>query len=207
VSPAPERQRLRAARVLILAYAAWFASFEAVGRYAATLPTYDLTTAWDRAIPLVPAFIWPYELCYALPLAALFVIRDWTRFDRAVTAIFVATVTAFAVYLAVPVAFPRPALGHGLAERVIALEYAADFSPGANKLPSLHVALSWIMGCAMLRQRGPLVDVLTLAFVVAVTASTVLVKQHLLLDAAAGVAWGLGAYRIAGPFNQVRMRR
>ena len=187
---AEARSRLRHAAVLVVTYAIWLASFEAVGRYASTLPTRDLTSAWDRAVPLVPAFVWPYEICYGLPFLALLVIRDFSRFRAAILAIVIANVTAFAVYLLVPVAFPRPPLGASLSERILALEYAADFSPGANKLPSMHVALSWIMGCAMYRQRGRAVDLLTFAFIFLVTASTVLVKQHLLLDAAAGMAWG-----------------
>jgi membrane-associated phospholipid phosphatase len=191
------RPRLHYAKVLALAYAVWFLSFEAVGRYAATLPTTDLTSAWDRALPLIPAFIWPYELCYALPFFSLVVIRDWRRFNVALLAILLASVTAFVVYLLVPVAFPRPSLGTSLSERLIALEYAADFSPGANKLPSMHVALSWIMGAAMYRQRGRVVDGVVLVMVVAITASTVFVKQHLLLDVAAGIVWGLVAFRLA----------
>jgi len=191
------RPRLHYAKVLAFAYAVWFLSFEAVGRYAATLPTTDLTSAWDRALPLIPAFIWPYELCYALPFFSLFVIHDWRRFNVALLAILLASVTAFVVYLLVPVAFPRPALGTSLSERLIALEYAADFSPGANKLPSMHVALSWIMGAAMYRQRGRVVDGVVLVSVVAITASTVFVKQHLLFDVAAGIVWGLLAFRLA----------
>jgi membrane-associated phospholipid phosphatase len=188
---------LHRAAILVVAYAIWFAGFEAVGCYAATLPTTDFTTAWDRAVPLVPAFVWPYELCYALPLLALLVIRDGRRFAAALAAIFVATVTASVVYLLLPVAFPRPPLGASLSDRLLALEYAADFSPGANKLPSMHVALSWIMGCAMYRQRGRVVDVLVFGLVAVITASTVLVKQHLLIDAAAGVAWGLASFWLA----------
>ena len=87
------RMRWHFAKVLFVTYALWIAAFETVGRYAATLHTVDLTTAWDRAIPLVPAFVWPYELCYAVPLFALFVCatgiastwrssRWWSRTSR-----------------------------------------------------------------------------------------------------------------------------
>lgn len=188
--------RRRQALVLFAAYAIWFASFEAVGRYAATLATRDLTSAWDRSIPVVPAFVWPYELCYALPFIASLVIRDRRRFDDALLAIGLATASAFVVYLALPIAFPRPALGDGLAERVLAFEYAADFSPGANKLPSMHVALSCVMGCAMLGERGRVADAVIVVAVVLVCASTLFVKQHLLIDVAAGVVWGIGAWRV-----------
>lgn len=190
----------RYAGILLVAYAIWFVTFMAVGRYAATLPTRDLTSALDRAIPLVPSFVWPYELCYALPVAALFVLRDFRRFDRALVAIGLASASAYVVYVCFPIAFPRPAMGDSLAERVLALEYAADFQPGANKLPSMHVALSWIMGIAMLGQRGRACDVFIAALVLAITASTVFVKQHLVIDVVAGIAWGVGAWQIVGRF-------
>jgi membrane-associated phospholipid phosphatase len=186
--------RLRYAKILVAAYALWFACFWVVGTIASKLPTRDITSSWDVAIPVVPAFVWPYELCYALPFLAILVIRDWRRFDAALVAIAIASGTAFLVYLCVPIAFPRPVLGDGLSERILALEYAADFSPGANKLPSMHVALSWIMGFAMLRQRGRIVDALIVVTVLAITVSTLFVKQHLVADVAGGIVWASGAW-------------
>ena len=193
-----QRTRRYYAKVLVLAYAAWLAALEVVGRYAATLHTVDLTTAWDRAIPLVPGFVWPYEACYVVPLLSLFVIRDWHRFNVAMLAIALANLTAFVLYLFVPVAFPRPDLGTSLSERMLALEYAADFSPGANKLPSMHVAMSWIMGAAMWRQASRrVVDGLIIGLVAAITVAALFVKQHILIDVVSGIAWGLAAFWLA----------
>src|SRR5262249_6507531 len=89
--------------------------------------------------------------------------------------------------------FPRPHLGPSLSERVLALEYAMDFSPGANNLPSMHVAMSWIIGRAMLGQRGRIVDGLVVVTVATITVSTLFVKQHLLLDVVTGAALGFAA--------------
>lgn len=103
------------------------------------------------------------------------------------------------VYVTVPVAFPHPPLGSTVAERVLAFEYAADFQPGANKLPSMHVAMSWIMVCAMWRQASRKgLDVLLAIVLALVTVAPVLVKQHLILDVIVAVPWGLAAYWLAG---------
>lgn len=195
------------AKLLFIAYAIWFASFEIVGRYAATLHTVDLTSAWDRAVPVIPAFVWPYEACYVLPLVSLFVLKDWNRFNIALVAFVVANVTAFVVYVCVPIAYARPELGSSLAERVLAMEYAADFHPGANKLPSMHVAMSWIMLCAMWRQSSRRVDVALGALVALITIAPIFVKQHLIIDVVAGVPWGLASYFLAKRIYDRRIRR
>jgi hypothetical protein len=192
------RHALHYAKVMFVAYVVWLGAFEIVGHYAATLHTVDLTSAWDRATPLIPAFVWPYEACYLLPVVSLFVIKDWRRFKVALVALLIANVTAFVVYLLVPVAFPRPELGSSLSERVLALEYAADFHPGANKLPSMHVAMSWIMVIAMWRQRQRAIDIALGVLLALITIAPVFVKQHLLIDVALGVPWGLAAYWVAG---------
>ncbi len=179
-------------------YAIWLACFQAVGRFAATLPTSDLTSAVDRAIPFEPGWVWAYELCYVLPFLPLAVVREEARFARALLAFALANVTAFAVYLAVPVAWPPTDPGSTLAGRVLALEQAADFHPGANKLPSMHVALAWLVFLTCRGQRGARTEAAILLTTVAVTVSTVFVKQHIVADVAAGVAWALGAWWGAG---------
>ncbi len=78
------------------------------------------------------------------------------------------------------------------------MEYAADFHPGANKLPSMHVAMSWIMLCAMWRQsKRRIVDLGLAALVVLISVAAVFVKQHLIIDVAVGVPWGLASYWLA----------
>ncbi len=190
--------RRRFATRFLAVYAIWLACFQAVGRFAATLPTSDLTSAVDRAIPFEPGWVWAYELCYVLPFLPLAVVREEARFARALLAFALANVTAFAVYLTVPVAWPPTDPGSTLAGKVLALEQAADFNPGANKLPSMHVAFAWLVFLVCRRQRGVGTDAAILLATAAVTVSTLFVKQHIVVDAAAGVAWALCAWWAAG---------
>lgn len=181
-----------------MAYAAWFAAFQLVGRYATRLPTRDPTTALDRAVPFAPGWVWVYELCYLLPFAPLWLVRERSRLARALLAVVLANVTAFAVYLALPLAWPLPPPGEGLSARVLALERAADFQPGANKLPSMHVAFAWLTALACLGQGRPLAGAALVLAAAAVSASTVLLRQHVLLDVAFGAAWALAAWWASG---------
>jgi membrane-associated phospholipid phosphatase len=210
-STAESRMRVREAILLVVGYAAWVAGYDAVGTYASKLPAWDLTTSVDQAIPLVPRLVWAYEVCYVLPFFSLFVIRDPRRFVVARWSIALSVVVAFAAYLVVPVSFERPVItGTTISERVLAFEYAMDFTPTVNNWPSLHVAISWIIGRAMLGQRGRVADALVVAAVIAITVSTVAVKQHLVVDVLAGALLAVAAWRViamyASPVGTTRDR-
>jgi membrane-associated phospholipid phosphatase len=194
-------------RVTLLLYGVWFVSFQSVGRYAQSLPTHDLTTWVDRTIPLIPAFVWPYEFTYVFPLVPVFLVQDRRRFHRGVVALLLAMTGAFVVYVKFPVAFSKPELGGSLSEWVLAMEYWVDFHPGANNLPSLHVTFAWLVCLVCLRQ-GPRrsVDALLLAMAALISVSTLFVKQHLVSDVVAGIAWAFTCWKMAGwlwPSRQV----
>ena len=183
-------------RVAIPVYAAWIVAYEVVARMALRLPAHNIATSIDTLIPLQPAWVWIYELTYVMPIAALFIINDARRFDRAVWAIAIASIAAFVVYVAFPVTFPRPSLGHGLAEHVLAMEYHYDSN--SNHLPSLHVANVFILYFAI---RGPRLgrwgNHAALVIALLVSASTVLVKQHLVADVITGALLGWLAHLVA----------
>ena len=188
-------ERLFYLKATLLLYAAWVLVFELVGHVAETLPTVDLTLPLDRRIPFIASFIWPYVLCHAWPFLPLAALKDWHRFNKAFLAILLANLTAYVIYILIPVAFPRPELGTSLSDRVLGWYYKLDFYPGANKLPSLHVAFIWITAIACWKQRlGRVGDALVLLGAALITLSTVFVKQHILLDVLLGMAWGFAAW-------------
>ncbi|MGB8960319.1 MAG: phosphatase PAP2 family protein [Candidatus Aminicenantales bacterium] len=193
---AERRFYIKASLVVYLAYAVLF---EALGFYAVTLPTRDLSLPLDRSLPVIPAFIWPYLLCYVFPFLPFFVIKDWHRFNRAVLALVLAVAAAFVVYLALPIAFPHPDLGTGLSDRVLAFQFRTDFYPGANKLPSLHVTFAWLVWLVCLKQGlGRWREIAILAVAVMISISTLFVRQHILVDVLVGTAWAFAAWWTAG---------
>lgn len=200
--------RRRYVVLLLGAYLMWVVCYELVGHLAARLPTVDLTTSWDRLIPLWPPAVWAYESCYLLPFVPVLVARDWHRINVWLLACLLANLSAFVVYFALPVAFPRPALGDSWAERVIAWEYAIDFKPGANNLPSMHVALSWLaaFACAGQRRSPWLFGALAL-LAASISLSTLLVKQHLLWDVVTGVIWAVASWAVAGAWYGRRRQK
>ena len=183
----------------LLFYLAWILVFETVGKFAATLPTRDLTLGLDRMIPVATVFVWPYELCYLFPFLPLFLLKDWHRFNRAILAVILANLTAYIVYFVLPISYPRPELGTSLADVVLRWEQDFDFKPGANKLPSLHVAFAWLV-FIICRKQGlkKLAQALILAGAMLITVSTLFTKQHILLDVVFGVVWAFVAWWAAG---------
>ncbi len=194
----PDRsERLRWMAIVTMGYAVWFLLYQLIGRYAATLPTHDLATRVDRAVPFVPEAVWVYEACYALPFLPVLVVRDRHRLRVALVAALIANAGAFALYLVAPVAFVRPSLGHTLSERALALEYAWEFTPGANNMPSLHVAMSWLVWLICRTSLGSVARASLLGLVIAISASTLLVKQHIVVDVAAGTLWAFASFGLA----------
>jgi membrane-associated phospholipid phosphatase len=171
----------------LFVYVAWLFVFDSVGRTAAMLPARDLMLQLDTRIPFVAAFVWPYLLGYLYPLLPYFALKDWHRFNVAVLAVILGNLAAYAVYFLYPLAFSKPVLGPGLADRVLAYHTRLDFDPGANKLPSFHVAAVWIAVLACRKQRlGRWGDAAAIAGAVLVSVSTLFVKKHVILDVLAG---------------------
>jgi membrane-associated phospholipid phosphatase len=176
-------------------YVAWLFVFDSVGRTASMLPVGDLTLRLDTRIPFVAAFVWPYLLGYLYPLLPFLALRDWHRFNTAVLAVIMANLAAYVVYFLYPLAFPKPELGPGLSDRVLGFHTRLDFDPGANKLPSFHVAAVWIAVLACRRQRlGRWGDAAAIAGAVLVSVSTLFVKKHVLLDVLAGILLAILAW-------------
>ncbi len=180
-----------------IAYTIWLAYFLATGHLASNLETMDLRSALDHRIPLVPWMVWIYDFTYILPIAVILLVRDGHILNRLLMAVYMGTLMATVVYFLVPIAYPAPVLGSSLSERFLEWQHQIDFQPGANKLPSLHVANSFMIWMAV-RSRGRGLSALFLVMAVLIAVSTLLVKKHLVIDVVAGVAWGFGVWWLAG---------
>lgn len=183
--------------MLLAAYTLWAAYFLPLGHLAATLDTMDLRTSWDRAIPLVPWMVWIYDLCYLMPVFAIFAIKDGHVLNRLIMAVYVSTVASTVMYFTIPIAYPIPEFGTSLSERFLDWQFVVDFQPGANKMPSLHVSNAFVIWIALRHDsRRKSLVFLTLAVLIAI--STLLVKKHLIADVFVGMMWAAGAWWIAG---------
>ncbi|NNF21944.1 MAG: phosphatase PAP2 family protein [Saprospiraceae bacterium] len=179
-------------KAVLICFAVWLILFELVGRYACGLEYIDVTTSFDEAIPLVPQFVWIYQVCYVLPLLIIFLIKDLHRVNLSIMSFFMVSMFSFIIYILYPVGFERPELGHSISDKLLALQYSIDFQPSANKLPSLHCALSVILILASRNScYSKALEWLVAVLCTGIIVSTVFVKQHIIFDVITGVIAGI----------------
>lgn len=158
---------------------------------------------FEAAIPFVPEAVWAYLPLYALIFViTLFTVRDTRDFRATLAAFAAAGVLAFPVFLGLPIAGPRPPSPDDPTLTAAMIRWLHANDPVGNTLPSLHVANSTLCAWACWRARRSL-GLLVGVFAAAIAASTLLLKQHWVVDLPAGVAlawagtWAAWAWRVA----------
>lgn len=148
-----------------------------------------LTTGIDKSIPFVPVFIIPYFTWYGY----IFIAQLWLLssngdvYMRSVTATILGLVSSYVIYSAYQTKVPRPLIsGKDLFSNLTKFLYSFD-NP-YNCFPSIHVMTSSIIFMASretVNNRG--ISLLTQGTAAAIIASTLFLKQHVILDVAGGM--------------------
>lgn len=147
--------------------------------------------AFDRALPLLPAWALVYGALYGfLILLPVLVVRDYEQIRATVHAYLFIWLTAYVFFLAYPTAAPRPQHVVGDSFAAAGLRFLYESDPPFNCFPSLHVAHSFVSALACFRvHRGVAISATCAAVLVAL--STLFTKQHYVVDVVAGVALAL----------------
>ena len=175
---------------------------------------FELSTPLDARVPFWPCMVVPYVLAYAQWALGFIVIarESRARCDRVISGELIAKLICLIAFVALPTTISRPEVtGDGLCERLVRLIYRMD-AP-VNLLPSIHCLDSWFCwrGAFGARRvpRGYKAGMLMLTL--AVFASTVMIRQHVLLDVVAAlIAAEAGLYlsrRLNAGRIFARMRR
>jgi membrane-associated phospholipid phosphatase len=170
---------------------------------AAAIPAHralTLSSSLDRLIPLVPAWAYVYGAIYSVAVVPLFIVRDARVLRRVALGFMAINLLAGLVFLAFPTRMERPewvGLPVGsFTQWSMGLIYALD--PPVNCLPSLHVANAFYVG-SVARSFDRRVGRFMFALAFLIAFSTLLVKQHYLLDVVSGALLGCGIARLAIP--------
>ena len=170
---------------------------------AAAIPTHravTLSSSIDRLIPLVPVWAYVYGAIYSVAVVPVFIARDLRVLRRIALGFIGINLIAALVFLGFPTRMERPPLiglpAGSFTQWTMGLIYALD--PPVNCFPSLHVANAfyvWSLGRSFDRRAGRWL----FALACLIATSTLLVKQHYLLDVTTGVFLGCVAGRLATP--------
>jgi membrane-associated phospholipid phosphatase len=151
---------------------------------------HELAFAVDGAVPFVASSIWMYLAIFPGALAPLFVVGCPRLFRRTALAYAVVMLVSCVCFLVYPVtsAHLRAPESSGPSGCAVSLLYAAD--PPYNLFPSLHLSIAGLSAFAVWKTaRGP--GAIAFGFVAAIGASACTVKQHFVVDAAAGLVLAL----------------
>jgi len=146
------------------------------------------TVGWkiDERIPFCPGFIYIYCSWYALLLVVPLLLNayDSPLCCRYFAALLFDLIVSFVIYLIVPTTFQRPTLsGKGLTQFVMRKIYGANHR-FLNCAPSLHCSAAMLFAICMFSCPAlpPVPRWFIAALSLAIVASTMLVKQHVLVD-------------------------
>jgi membrane-associated phospholipid phosphatase len=162
---------------------------------------WDPCLACEARIPYAPTWIWVYIAYYPLcfsPVLLPEIRKERGAFWRTVGAYLLQFGLGFVFFWLVPSRMTRPlAAGEGLTRTAMEWTYLID--PGFNIFPSLHVSIlvftCWIFG----RFQGKAGGLLLWTATALVTASTLLVKQHCLVDLVAAAVLGTATFFLCFP--------
>lgn len=162
----------------------------------------QLSLLIDRLIPLYPWTVIPYLggtlLFILLPVWATFRARAG-EFEAYTVSVLLAAIVSYVVYIVFPTFVIRPeSLPQDVFSKIVTVLYQADRA--YNAAPSGH-AFYALVSFLYLRRWAPRYKLTWLVFILLVLASTVLTKQHYVLDLVSGLALGALAYA-AGRFIQ-----
>lgn len=170
---------------------------------------HDIALPVDALIPFWPAFVIPYVLVffewgYCYLLAPLL---ERERFARYTAALLVGFAACFAVYMFYPTTYTRPEIeGGGFFAKLMEQIFGID--QPSRCMPSLHCFLGWLNWRFVHKQTAvpKWLRAVALFFALVTLPTTLLVKQHVLVDVPTGVltaelAWFVGGHKkISGFF-------
>lgn len=145
----------------------------------------------DASIPFVPFAIVPYLSFFLLMPWSLFsFLAERERLYRQMCySIMIVCVVSYSIYLLYQTTIIRPVVAElGLIDSLVSFVYRID--PPYSCFPSLHSSISTIIAVHWLRSVSR-VKYFVLFWSVAIIVSTLMTKQHYLLDVAGGITLGI----------------
>ena len=157
---------------------------------------HNISTIIDDVIPFKAVFSLPYMYWFAFLSVVLlyFAIVDAKNYFRLLASVITGMCICFIIFYLFPTTVPRPnVVGNDVLSRLVRYIYSTD-NP-YNCFPSIHVLDAFLPALFLCKfNKNMIVKVVAVVSFVAITLSTVFIKQHYVLDAAASIVLGASMY-------------
>lgn len=160
---------------------------------------HNIETSLDRMLPFEPQFLIIYFGCYIFWIINYILIarQDKKSVYQFFTADFLSRCICLVFFLFFPTTNTRPVItGSGLWDRAAQWLYSIDAAD--NLFPSIHCLVSWFcyIGIRDRKEIPEWYKQVSLGIAVLVFISTLLTKQHVLVDVAGGVLLGTVCFMV-----------
>lgn len=159
---------------------------------------HNISTVLDNLIPFNQLFALPYVYWFAYLPAILvyFAIVNSKVYFKLLGSVIIGMCCCFVVFYFFPTTVPRPdVVGADFFSNLVRYIYGSD-NP-YNCFPSIHVLDAFLPTIFLCKyNKNLLIRIVAILSFVSITASTVFIKQHYVLDAVASVALGTGMFLI-----------
>ena len=151
---------------------------------------HNIETGVDRSIPFVPEFLMIYFGCYLFWAVNYILIarQDRRSVYQFFTGDFISRCVCLVSFLAFPTTNTRPLItGSGLWNQAALWLYSIDAAD--NLFPSIHCLVSWFcyLGIRGRKEIPRWYQSVSMVIAILVFASTLLTKQHVIVDVAGGI--------------------
>lgn len=162
---------------------------------------FDATLALDHMLPLVPQFVVFYMLGYVFVLVPCLAVRERHDFYAATVSFSLMLAVAFLMFRYMPVHMQKT-LPLGDEWYVRWTRFQQNVDTHYNNFPSLHVGLN-VFAYSLLAWQARGLSWWWLPLPLLIVASTLLIKQHLVLDVVAGIVLAAAGFAL---FRTLRAR-
>ncbi len=177
---------------------------------AVTTHKFDFLTSFDMAIPFMPEFVWIYHsLLPGITLTMLLLVKTRHLFLNIFWACLVAALVLNVSYVAFPSFYPRADFPVTNIHEAL-VEWTRQIDGSNNTFPSGHVTFAWLMFIgafqSMIARKTPGLRSLYLLWAIGISLSTLVLKQHYIVDVISGISLAFAAYYISKPIVRLHMR-
>jgi membrane-associated phospholipid phosphatase len=195
----PPRAEVANLAMLTLAFALTFAVLYGLGSALSAYVPWRVPAALplDARLPFRPQAAAIYLTIVPVLMLAPFVLRDLANLLPLFATLMLETVIAFCGFLLLPVDPPPITCCEGALTQTV-FDFADAINLERNYLPSLHVAFACTAALAYAPRASRAGRLILCAWAIAVAASTLLTRQHFIVDVVTGLVLAALCWRVAG---------